>query len=182
MDVMVKDIAGQPIDVEAVAKRMLYLAWQAAKVVGAGVMQDRPAATEDEVWSTQNPLNGGVDADYLFGRMMKIGFDYDIEMIAIIESEQRSDYQSWCTAYPTYMDLLKAAVESVKAGDAPKTTQGSDHVQAVAIMLGEVPAACTLPGSIVLAAKQRGEDPCAGCNDDRAVCGGRPKRNQATPY
>jgi hypothetical protein len=37
-----------------------------------------------------------------------------------------------------------------------------------------VPEKCQLIGMIVFALVQKGEDPCAGCNHDRKICGGRP--------
>jgi hypothetical protein len=43
-----------------------------------------------------------------------------------------------------------------------------------------LPPACTLNQMLVLALLLTGDDPCAGCNQDRGVCGGRPKR-QGTP-
>lgn len=43
---------------------------------------------------------------------------------------------------------------------------------------GYVPSTCTLDGELVWMLVRKGEDPCAGCNMDRAVCKGRPRRNQ----
>lgn len=47
---------------------------------------------------------------------------------------------------------------------------------ALAIQQGYVPPKCTLDGFLVMGLIQKGEDACFGCNEDRAVCGGRSKR------
>lgn len=51
-----------------------------------------------------------------------------------------------------------------------------DIMRSLCIEQGYVPAGCTLRGEIVFMLVNRGEDPCAGCNEDRAKCGGRPRR------
>ena len=47
------------------------------------------------------------------------------------------------------------------------------------ILQGYVPPTCTLPdeygGGLIYSEINAGRDPCAGCNDDRAECGGRPR-------
>ena len=161
-------------DSTALAKRMLYLAWQAGKVVGMGVLQDKPGATEDDVWLVASYWNG-VSGDYIFGRMMKINFEFGPNYIEFQSEPTRPEYQSWGLKYPTYKALAEAGVESLKNGDPEPTTDGSDHLQAVAIMQGIVPTTCTLPGMLMAAVHVSGEDPCAGCNEDRYVCRGRPK-------
>ena len=45
-----------------------------------------------------------------------------------------------------------------------------------AIGQGYVPSTCELDGHLVMFLVNKGEDPCAGCNNDRAVCHGRPHR------
>ena len=40
---------------------------------------------------------------------------------------------------------------------------------------GYVVEGCYLPGFVVMLLIQKGENPCAGCNNDRSVCGGKPK-------
>lgn len=55
-------------------------------------------------------------------------------------------------------------------------TQGKQMM----IQQGYVPATCTLPdaiaGPLIYAETLEGRDVCAGCNDDRTACGGRPKK------
>ena len=45
----------------------------------------------------------------------------------------------------------------------------------MAIAQGYVAPECTLDGEMIMALLQSGRDPCFGCNEDRSVCGGRPK-------
>ena len=51
-----------------------------------------------------------------------------------------------------------------------EATRGMFHDMAV--QRGYVPKECTLDGQIVMLLVSKGEDPCAGCNEDRAVCNG----------
>jgi len=48
------------------------------------------------------------------------------------------------------------------------------------IQQGYVPSTCTLPvefaGPLIWSEINAGNDPCAGCNEDRTVCHGRPKQ------
>jgi len=50
------------------------------------------------------------------------------------------------------------------------------------IQQGYVPKTCTLPaeiaGPLIYAEVSAGRDVCAGCNDDRTVCHGRPRRKE----
>jgi len=50
----------------------------------------------------------------------------------------------------------------------------ADDCKQMCVAQGYVPAACTLDGVVALAEVSNARDPCAGCNKDRAVCGGRP--------
>ena len=44
---------------------------------------------------------------------------------------------------------------------------------------GYVPEQCTLDGNLIWMIINKSEDPCAGCNEGRSVCGGRPpKQNE----
>lgn len=47
---------------------------------------------------------------------------------------------------------------------------------------GYVPATCTLPvelaGPLIWSEVNAGRDTCAGCNDDRSKCNGRPRRGE----
>lgn len=51
-----------------------------------------------------------------------------------------------------------------------------DFHKDMCIAQGYVPEGCTLPGPIVWLLINKGDDPCAGCNADRGICKGRPKR------
>ena len=50
------------------------------------------------------------------------------------------------------------------------------------IKQGYVPSACTLPielaGPLIWSEINHSRDPCAGCNDNRAVCHGRPREKE----
>lgn len=50
-----------------------------------------------------------------------------------------------------------------------------DPIRDLAIKQGYVPEKCDLNGTIVMLLVNEGTDPCAGCNVERSVCGGRPK-------
>lgn len=41
---------------------------------------------------------------------------------------------------------------------------------------GYVPGTCLLGGIVVMEEVKNGRDPCSGCNCDRGVCLGRPRR------
>jgi hypothetical protein len=47
---------------------------------------------------------------------------------------------------------------------------------------GYVSPDCYLNGMVVWALVTQGEDPCAGCNLDRTICHGRPKRSVLNGY
>lgn len=59
--------------------------------------------------------------------------------------------------------------------DADEVTFTAEDVKTALQAEGDLPELCTLPAFLVLACGMRHEDPCSGCNEDRAVCGGRPK-------
>lgn len=52
----------------------------------------------------------------------------------------------------------------------------SDLLREACVAQGYVPSTCTLPGVIVFHCVKTGQDPCHGCNMDRAECKGREKR------
>jgi len=112
-----------------VAKKMLWLAWRACGgPVGMGALQDRPNATEEDVWNSMECAGdyGGfsgkqpglreVRADYVFGRMMKLYFTYGEAMDAenawvdVPDETPRPDYQSWFARFSTYETLVHAAI------------------------------------------------------------------------
>jgi hypothetical protein len=53
-----------------------------------------------------------------------------------------------------------------------------DMMRDMCIQQGYVPATCYLPGAVVYSEVKHGRDPCAGCNLDRAICHGRPRRDE----
>lgn len=101
---------------EAVAKRALFLAWKAARVVGMGALADRgPHMTEEQVWQSARTEKGQVFADYVFGRMMKLHLRYRETSVETNTDELRSDYQSWCGVYRNYGELVQAAERELAA-------------------------------------------------------------------
>jgi len=107
-----------------VAKRAFWLAWQACGgTLGSGFLQDRADANEDLVWlnviaagdypgSIKNPTDKPY-ADYVFGRMLKVGMTLGSNTISIQDSAPHDDYQAWCTTYPTYRALIEAAIKDL---------------------------------------------------------------------
>jgi hypothetical protein len=57
---------------------------------------------------------GKVYGDYVYGRMLKVGFAWGAVSVTILDGTPRADYQSWCGKYPTYQNLVEAAIESLK--------------------------------------------------------------------
>ncbi len=51
-----------------------------------------------------------------------------------------------------------------------------DTMREMCVAQGYVPPKCQLMGMVVWHLIQKGEDPCAGCNLDRNICGGRPRK------
>ena len=111
--------------IEPLMKRMFFLAWKACGgPEGMGWLQDRgPIESEESVWN--NIQNSGdypgrnshlinkdptrIHADYVFGRMMKMLLIYKDDQLSFYDNELSPDYESWCTKYPSYEDLAKAA-------------------------------------------------------------------------
>jgi len=173
-------------DGQAVAKKMLYLAWRASQCLGMGRLQNNPSADEEGVWACcvqardyqgskhKTCGDGKVSADYVFGRMMKLNFEYGEDHVTIRDGDLLPDYQSWCGTYPTYKALVDAAT-SPDSEPEPVNETPADPMREMAIMQGYVTAKCTLPGFVVMAETMRGVSACDGCNMDRANCGGKSK-------
>jgi hypothetical protein len=121
---------------EEVVKEAFWLAWNACgSPLGMGMFQDNPRATKEDIWNNLNQGKLGGDypnmekvnvlrpnskgdlyADYVFGRMMKLGFEWDGDGVTIDENRTlRRDYQGWCGKYPTYLSLIEAAIRNVAA-------------------------------------------------------------------
>lgn len=109
----------------ALAMEIFWLAWQACPgPCGMGIFQNKPSATKDSVWNNitnqgDYPCNFNHPsepyADYVFGRMMKLGLEIRVDGIEIREFEPRSDYQSWCRTYPTVQKLVDTAFDNLAA-------------------------------------------------------------------
>lgn len=100
------------------AKEVFWLAWKSSKTLGMGFLRDDSMATKDDVWHNivgqeDYPCNIRTSdifyADYVFGRMMKLGIKVENNGITIRDGELRSDYQSWCNTYPTIEELVSTA-------------------------------------------------------------------------
>ena len=110
---------------EALAKRIVYTAFNASQVMGMGIFMDRGDQTEDEVWESAvgrhdypgRPSDGynRVYCDYVNGRMMKLDVRWDDLGVYMPSDDHtpRLDYQSWCGTYPTYSALVDEAVNSL---------------------------------------------------------------------
>ena len=99
-----------------IVKEMLWLAWQVCGgTTGMGWLQDRPSATKENVWNNVSIRQNRVNADYIFGRMMKLHLKYDDKGIIYDNRKLTLDYQSWCGTYPTYKDLEVAAIASLES-------------------------------------------------------------------
>ena len=104
-------------------KRAFFLAYNACGSAGGmGIFQARNNVTEDHVWKnvlTRGDYGGafGNDrperpyGDYVFGRMMKMGCEFNEKegTVTISDSPTCWDYQSWCGTYKTYEALFVAA-------------------------------------------------------------------------
>ncbi len=111
---------------EAVAKRAFWLAWQACGGPrGMGFLQDRPDATEDDVWANarsdqdypggRHDKSGSAYGDYVFGRMMKMGLEFTEDTVSYRDGALRLDYEAWCGKYRDYEALVMAAMEDLGA-------------------------------------------------------------------
>ena len=114
---------------EQFAKRAFFLLWQACGgPLGMGVFQDRPNADEDKVWnnvmnagdysfgaakSLNAPKSGSPYGDYVFGRMMKWGLQYDENTVTINDRDYRPDYQGWSRQYKDNDAIVKAVCASL---------------------------------------------------------------------
>ena len=109
---------------QAVTKEVMWLAWNACGGPREmGFMQDKPDADKDAVWKQAFErrdypgMNGGhwerINADYVFGRMMKLRLSVEGNVINVPESEPHPSYQGWCHRYKTYAKLFDAAEAAV---------------------------------------------------------------------
>jgi len=113
------------VDAKEVVEEMFWLAWNACGgTQGYGFLQDKPEASREEVLVNVgcsgdydmhiSTHSGQLYGDYVFGRMMKLGLNYEKGIVIFRDTPPRADYQSWCVKYPSYIDLLNAALASLK--------------------------------------------------------------------
>ena len=117
-------VCSSPKLAQILAKRILFLAYEASQVFGMGAFQARDAITEDEVWAntvTKGDYGGfpandkDIYADYVFGRMMKLSFHVKDNTISYDGNDKtKLDYQSWGAKYKTYSKLFQAAIKSLE--------------------------------------------------------------------
>lgn len=118
-DARMKTVDTSPLSGADVAKRLLFLAYQASGARGLGFLHLTDKVTEEELWSQQRQgdiAKCRVSADYLYGRMVKL-WDFSFGPTSVTFDDQqtpRGDYQSWCGTYPTNESLVLAAIESLK--------------------------------------------------------------------
>lgn len=114
---------------QAVASRMLFLAYEASEVFGMGTLKARSGVTENQLWENvvtngDYPVNpdatmpteeeGKLSSDYCFGRMMKLNITYTKDSVTYTDYPPKKDYQSWCRSIPTYNDLANRAIKSLQ--------------------------------------------------------------------
>ena len=117
-------VCSSPESAYTLAKRILFLAYEASQVFGMGVFKAEDGITEDQVWT--NVLNKGdypgrcqfdnekIYADYVFGRMMKTRFVLNGNTISYNGVDKpHCDFQSWSIKYNTYTKLFQAALKSL---------------------------------------------------------------------
>jgi len=121
---------------DVVAKRVLWLAFQAAQAVGMGIWHAGEAArqTEASLWNHLQPVyksggNCAIYTDYVFGRQMKTTVLFQIEKheIAVEPAIPRADYQSWCVKYPTSEELVSAAIKELTEQYRLRRSELADH-------------------------------------------------------
>lgn len=112
----------------ALVKRMVYLAYEAVgSASGMGVFQAVDSADEEKVWA--RAYNQGdycmrhgdeneVHCDYVFGRMMKWGCNWNGCEVTIRDMQFRPDYQEFCRKYKDNSALVNAALTSLGITDA----------------------------------------------------------------
>ena len=116
---------------EAVVRRAFWLAWQACgRPAGMRFLQDCPSATEQDVWNNVRTAGdysqgarqlmgsdkpGDAYGNYVFGRMMNLGLKWDAEGVDCRDDKPKRDCQEWCRVYPSYTELVQAAIESLNS-------------------------------------------------------------------
>ncbi len=97
-----------------VAKEAMWLAYQASRPMGLGVLHEKGGEPREAVIEATFPANSDSGhADYVFGRMMKTYFNVTHGIITCGDNV-RGDYQSWAGKYPTSAALIDAAERSLQ--------------------------------------------------------------------
>jgi hypothetical protein len=117
---------------KAIVDEAFWLAWQACGgTFGMGFLQDRSGVdkaaviknveTAGDYCGISHSRPGEMDADYVFGLMMKmhVKFDKAAGIITVRDGKVDLSYQAWGRKYPTYEALMKAAIESVQGEAKP---------------------------------------------------------------
>ena len=105
-----------------IAKEAIWLAWNAVGgPAGSGFLRDNPAAQKEEVWKQAYEMGdysgrgsmekSYVNADYVFGRMLKLRFHIKGDTLQLPDNAPQRDYQGWCHKFKSYEDLFHAAEE-----------------------------------------------------------------------
>lgn len=116
-------------------RRIFFLAYNAcSRASGMSMFQARESASETDVWNnvcrrgdypttesgvtSEGKGKGDVDADYVFGRMMKLTVQFDFKKLTITMPDYRADpeYQGWSRLYKTYDALVDAAAKELNHG------------------------------------------------------------------
>lgn len=113
---------------EDVVKRMVFLAYQACGgAVGMGMLQEMRLggkdAEEEQVWKCayneedypglRRTRPNSVRCDYVFGRMMKWGCEWEKDAVKFNDRTFTRDYQSFCGTFPDNKSLAEAALKSL---------------------------------------------------------------------
>jgi len=124
---------------ELLARKMVWLAYQASSPTGLGNLQYREDITEETLWSSADvakltkaepisswterigvlcgkgrPSTTYVSCDYVFGRMMKLKFSFtDSDVVVDYDYPVSCDYQSWASSYQSMQQLRHAAIHEL---------------------------------------------------------------------
>ena len=98
---------------QRLARKIVWLAYQASAPVGLGRLYMRDDLTENDM---RFPSRGGMEVfDYEYGRMMKteVRLSEDDEVSVMCSDPPNVLYQSWSTTYRTVAALVDAATAAV---------------------------------------------------------------------
>lgn len=102
----------------AVARRCLWLAFCQSQTAGMGFLHTKDAAKITEEDLERNCLradDGEYLGDYVAGRMVKLAVKYDEKRgVVSMQDNFRPDYQSFAPVYRTPLELVDAAVASIR--------------------------------------------------------------------